>query len=171
MAAMLVGFGLSLMMLAGTAADPLADKAIPELPRAELLAALQAAEQVIVFSLDPARDTHIDNRCQGHCYWNWTVLGHGVLETDRGRATVIDELSAWLESDSTTTAACFNPRHGVRVHAAGEVYDFVVCFECLDTWVYRDGKRIGTVHADRSPAAWDRLLVMLGLAATDPYSP
>lgn len=48
-----------------------------------------------------------------------------------------------LERDSrpwkTNPAACFIPRHGIRVVISGVVFDLQMCYECNQARFYRDG--------------------------------
>ncbi|RYG36758.1 hypothetical protein EON81_08790 [bacterium] len=56
----------------------------------------------------------------------------------------------WLRSllpktGSAASAACFFPRHALRVKKDGSVYDFLVCVSCGSTHVYNGTQRIATL--------------------------
>ena len=47
--------------------------------------------------------------------------------------------------------ACFSPRHGIRVTRHGRVTDVVICFECRQVRVYRDGHSVASFLTSASP--------------------
>lgn len=46
---------------------------------------------------------------------------------------------------------CFNPRHCIRLTKGGVVTDLVICFECEQAQVWRDGKCIDQWTTNASP--------------------
>ena len=59
---------------------------------------------------------------------------------------------------------CFNPRHGIRVTRAGQVTDFVICFECRWLRIHRDGKPVASVPiAPSAEPTFDAALQQAGL--------
>ena len=68
-------------------------------------------------------------------------------------------------------AACFNPRHGIRVKAKDAVFDFVICFECNSVAVFRNEKRTGSFGITGQPGALNRLLTAAKNLADKGISP
>ena len=67
--------------------------------------------------------------------------------------------------------SCFTPRHAVRVTREGVATDFLICFECRQVVVERDGKEISDFVISPSPkAVFDDVLRKAGmpLASNEP---
>jgi hypothetical protein len=61
-------------------------------------------------------------------------------------------------------AACFNPRHGIRASREGKTIDLVICFECLQVYVYAEEGRQGSFLTTSSPQpVFDQVLREAGV--------
>ncbi len=125
--------------LAWSAENKLPDKA---------RAILAKADQIELYSLDPV--TPVKKGAQG--FHDWTVLGKTVLKGDAGKRLVA-ALEKGIAENKGEAARCFQPRHGIRATAKGKTVDLVICFECLQVYVYYDKteKRDQTVLTTGSP--------------------
>ncbi|MBM3991405.1 MAG: hypothetical protein FJ298_10430 [Planctomycetes bacterium] len=94
------------------------------------LAALRECESMEIFAIDPhsAFDGPIEgaDRLRG-C----RVLARAKVELGADRAALACLVAEGLSASDGTVAACFLPRHGVRVETAGKAHEIVVCYECL----------------------------------------
>ena len=79
--------------------------------------------------------------------------------------SVIDPLGgSWFVESLTTRYRCFNPRHGIRVTSGGVTTDLLICFECKEAVVFRDGQRVADWTTGRSPQAdFDEALRQAGV--------
>lgn len=119
-------------------------------------AALDKPDSVVLYSLEPWERE--DNKG----FHSYKVLG--TLAPDRGAArTVIAEFRKALAYDSKG-AACFDPRHGLRVRSNGHTFDFLLCYDCGAMRVLRDGKAIESHEASGNAAVLNKLLTAAGVA-------
>lgn len=102
---------------------------------------IATAESVTLYSLDGRDPGETDD--ERHPKRGETLHGYGVLgSTTVGKADrrrVADALNRGLQDSEI--AACFLPRHAIRIESNGSQTDFVICFECLQYSIYVDGKR------------------------------
>jgi len=98
-------------------------------------------------------------------YYNHAILGRVAIADRATRERLNSELAAGARLSDGRVMACFNPRHAIRVTGAdGVVTDVVICFECRQVQVRRDGKQIGWFPTDASPqAAFDEVLRRAGV--------
>ena len=61
-------------------------------------------------------------------------------------------------------AACFIPRHGIRMTSGRDTVDLVICFECLSVNVYVNDKREKGFLTTRDPQpTFDAVLKAAGV--------
>ena len=58
------------------------------------------------------------------------ILGKTVIESATDRARMVESIVNGIHNWDGRIAACFEPRHGVRVSGEGGSYDFLICFAC-----------------------------------------
>jgi hypothetical protein len=139
-------FTLLAMLLAGGGVRG-ADKEnkIPE----DLLAILEKADQFELFSLSPDRP---DEKPKD-AFHDWRVLGKTTVKDAEARKKLVAAFKKGVAENEGVAAACFNPRHGLRVKHDGKTADFVICFECFQVQAFLGDKQAkGFLVAD-SPAA------------------
>ncbi|MEX2560174.1 MAG: hypothetical protein WD403_09685, partial [Pirellulales bacterium] len=69
---------------------------------------------------------------------NYPVLGKVIVENAKERSDLIRELKDAMAKQETQSD-CFWPRHAIRVTSNAEVTDYLICFECSNVWVFREG--------------------------------
>jgi len=112
---------------------------------------IATAESVTLYSLDGFGAGEFDYEKHpppGGTLHGFGVLGSTTIEEADGRR-VAAALNRGLQDSEA--AACFLPRHAVRVESDGSQTDFVICFECLQYSVYVDGKRTDHGLIDETP--------------------
>lgn len=116
------------------------------LPEAAAVA-LRVGSRFELFSIDPMAGKP-ESEADG--FHGFSILGSTrVIQADQ---TLLSKaLIAGVEENNNSVAACFAPRHGIRVHHKDEVYDFLICFECLQIYWYTDGEKQPTMLVSRSP--------------------
>lgn len=99
---------------------------------------------------------------------------YAAVELDRVSRTQVARAIEAAQSDAV--AACFEPRHGLRVVNAEETLDLVICFQCLQIAVYRTDatgpfQPVGVLPITGEPSAlFNRLLEENGVTPpTDPF--
>ncbi|MBL8803929.1 MAG: hypothetical protein JNN27_18135 [Planctomycetes bacterium] len=102
----------------------------------ERLNPLDGAARVELYALrpEPARLAPAGDRTRE--FHGYEVLGEAAL-TDPALATQLARLiSRGVAENDGSAALCFNPRHGVRVVRDGHTLDLVICYECMQIYVY-----------------------------------
>jgi len=83
-----------------------------------------------VLSLDPdGGETSPD------AFHEFKVLGRTTVKDEVRRAVAAAVLKGVADSNGNV-GRCFEPRHGLHVVYDGRVYDFVICFHCLQIRVF-----------------------------------
>lgn len=117
---------------------------------------LRNAPTLELFSLDPVIRDKMDGSTTFH---GWKVLGSAKLPAGNQRDFLIDALEIGIAEHDGTVAACFDPRHGVRVTYEGKQHDFVICFHCFQAEWYIDDVKTEGFLLSRSPQpTFDKLL-------------
>jgi hypothetical protein len=125
-----------------------------EIPKDARLA-LEQADSFELFSLSPDRpEKPLKDGFQG-----WKILGKTSVKDKEVRKKLVTAFEQGIEQMDGLPAACFNPRHGLRVTRKGKTVDYVVCFECLQVAVCdgEDHKAPLRINASPEPL-FDRIL-------------
>jgi len=96
------------------------------------------AETFELYSLDP----DVDPGARGdkaETFHGWKILGKTGIKEPAVRKKLVDALRLAAEDNAGAVAACFIPRHGLRLTAGKEIVDLVICFQCLRIQVYVNG--------------------------------
>jgi hypothetical protein len=107
----------------------------------EILDALRAPDKMTIYSLDPSDygKEAASQKVFKTRYFDYAVLGSTILEDDKVRkqigAALIEETGF-----GSATFCGFVPHHGVRVHSGRLTMDYVICFDCRDIHLHRNGK-------------------------------
>lgn len=118
-----------------------------EMPK-EAKEAFQKAAEFDLYSLDPSPEGRNDKSPER--FHGWKVLGKIALKGDTAR-TIHDAIEKGREDSDGKVAACFNPRHGVRIVQDQKTFDLVICFECLSAEVYEGDKQLGSFLTTSTP--------------------
>src|SRR5437762_2765392 len=86
---------------------------IPDAPRA----ILEQAGQIELLSLDPARQKEKPK----DDFHGWKVLGKTIVKDATVCQRLVAALKKGVRDNKGIAAACFNPRHGIRVVHQGKV--------------------------------------------------
>lgn len=117
---------------------------------AELEAMLEKGERFELLSIRPARIEKTDGAFHFH---GWEVLGRTWVKDPALRKKLVAAFRTGVEENPGIGAACFRPRHGIRVVERGKTTDFIICFECYQVQVYADDRPQKSVLVTRSPEA------------------
>ena len=123
------------------------------------LAALEHGETFEILSLEPG--THWQSNVKFHGY---KVLGQTTITNDQTRAELVAALKKGVEENKGASGNCFKPRHGIRVNYKGSPVDFVICFECLQVYVFSEGQERNKFLVTKSPEpVFNRVLIGAGI--------
>jgi hypothetical protein len=107
----------------------------------ELGKALDAPASVILYSIQPSTWPH-------GSFYHFSVLGHVELHGDQASQAIKEfrnsavNMMAGVWSDERIDNCVISPRHALRVVSEGHTYDFLLCYECHQLEVFRDGKEV-----------------------------
>jgi hypothetical protein len=136
---MLRYFSVAVTWLALSIAGPLTIAAEePNKIPSDLQTALEKAEQFELLSISPDRL----KEKPADAFHGWKVLGKTTVK-DAVRQKLVTDFKKGVEANKGIVAACFNPRHGIRVTHGGKTADFVICFECYQVQAYVGDKPVG----------------------------
>jgi hypothetical protein len=99
---------------------------------------LTKADTFEVYSLDPTREPKEEDKREAakDKFHGWKVLGKTAVKGEDARKRLADALRQGAEDNGGVAAACFIPRHGVRLKAGDKTIDLVICFQCLSVQVF-----------------------------------
>jgi hypothetical protein len=109
------------------------------------LRGLERAESFDLYSLEPFTnpDTYEmdqDPNGPGERLHGWRVLGKTTVADAATRGAVLTALKEAMERKGMD-AKCHYPRHAIRWQHYGKTFDLLICFECGNYQIYRDGQR------------------------------
>ena len=126
------------VIVASARADQEPDNVIP----VDFEAALEHAEEAYLVSIDRPKESRGFELPKLDEY---VVLGQTKLSIeDRGR--LAEELRLAVKDWEGAAAGCFKPRHRLRLIHHGATYEFVVCFECSNAELYKNGKIVSMLY-------------------------
>jgi hypothetical protein len=120
------------------------------------------ATQFTLYSLDPSRSPD-EKKPASERFHGWPVLGKLEVTDPADRKKLLDALDAGIKASDGTVAACFNPRHGIRAVKGGDTIEYVICFECLQVEIHKNGKRESKLTTDDPAEVFNDYLVKAGL--------
>lgn len=124
---------------------------------------LDKAETFEVYSLDPGQKMDKEG------FHGWKVLGKTEIKDEAKRKRLGDALRVAAEDNFGMVAACFIPRHGIRLKGGGKTVDLVICFQCLSVQVFVDDKQEkGFLTTGEPQAAFDTILKAAGIKLPKP---
>ncbi len=96
--------------------------------------ALEKSKDFIFYSITP------------HDYDKKHLYGHGIrgqinITDKKIRLQLTNHLYYSIDKSDGATAACFNPHHAIRVIYKNITWDWIICFECERTYIYKSGKK------------------------------
>lgn len=132
--------------------------------RREPITMINAPEQLVLYSLHPAKRTSDETDKIGEMFQGWRVLGKIEITEPEKQTKLLGAFKDAIARRPDSGARCFNPRHGLRILEKGKTLEYVVCFECSWFEEYADGVRQPkrTLNSDVQPT-FDKLLTDAGI--------
>ena len=125
---------------------------------AEVIRALRSSEKATLYSLEPWEKPAANDRTL-HRY---KILGQADLDRSQTRAAIA-EFEAVVSGWNGLVAMCFDPRHGIRVTLGGASYDLLLCYECNQLYVYKDGQLVTRLGASGSAKTLNAMFLALNV--------
>jgi hypothetical protein len=120
---------------------------------------LEKAGEIELYSLDPSERGVKDG------FHGWKVLGKTTVKDAETVKKLAAAFKKGVEENKGIAAACFNPRHGIRLTHDGKTVDLVICFECYSVQEFVADKQGKGCLVTRSPQpAFDKVLKDAGVA-------
>jgi len=121
--------------------------------------ALRHGQSFELFSLSPVRmEDKPSAEDASKRLHNWLILGKTELG-EEAQSDIANALFRGVKGNDGMVAGCFNPRHGIRVTHDNKVFDFVICFECMQVdWFIDDEEQDGFLTTDSPQATFNRIL-------------
>ena len=142
---------LALVMASVSARAAEKENKIPE----DLRAILEKSEQFELLSLSP----ELLQEKPKDGFHGWKVLGTTTVKDAETRQKLVVAFKKGVEENKGVAAACFQPRHGIRVTHDGKTVEFVICFECFHVRAFAGDKdRKGFFITNSPQAAFDGVL-------------
>jgi hypothetical protein len=120
---------------ARTASEDAPENAVPD----EVLTILREGEPLELVSLH--HDDLYEFQEGDEKLIHWKVLGRTTIDEDDTRRRLIAALERGVAKHDGSVARCFWPRHAFSTTYDGHRYDILVCFQCYQVEVYRDGEK------------------------------
>jgi hypothetical protein len=100
--------------------------------------ALQSADEVILYSLDPEEIPHVrpgetpfPPGYLAKLFNRWRILGQAQIEDPSERRRLVDSLCQGVADHPSTIELCFCPRNGLRfLRKRSQILDVTICFQC-----------------------------------------
>lgn len=108
----------------------------PKLP-ADFESALMSASTATLYSIQPYGGPDVPELdFHGH-----HQLGHLDLQGAQAKEAISTVREAISSGKANTYSMCvINPRHGLRIVSQGNTYDFLICYECRQLEIFKNGK-------------------------------
>jgi hypothetical protein len=97
---------------------------------------LRDGEQFTIYTLLPHLGPKGQPDPEKPAFHGYTITGEARIREAAAQTAILDTLLDAVSASDGRVAACFNPRHGIRVFHQGRFLDLVICYECLHLRVY-----------------------------------
>jgi len=131
----------------------------------EVANALHAARSASLYSLEPWAEPG-DTAPKLH---GFKILGKATISGD-DYLTAVREFESSVSRGENAMAACFDPRHALRVRSGRHSYDLLLCYACHLLYIYRDGKILASLGAGGSGKALNLLLTTKRVQISTSYN-
>lgn len=155
---------LLVLSVAGCASDSSSDP-VPRFDIPEAQAKIfQEADTWTLVATDP-RAPNVDEIPEEN-FHGYRILGQVDVSDVDLRAELVRELNAGIRANDGRVAACFDPRHALRATTDEGTAELLICFACLQIYVYDgpEGERTKSVLTSETPKhAFTRIFESQGL--------
>lgn len=128
-----------------------------------------ASESLTLYSIDgndrvkPDNPQDTDDTKSREVFHEFPVLGKLEITDHDQRIQIMKSLQSAMDRSDGTMAKCFWPRHGIRVVDKVQTVDYVICFECMQLEIHRDGKETRKAVVRDPQDEWNQILAKAGV--------
>jgi hypothetical protein len=97
--------------------------------------------QLYLYSLDPLKRQEVVHD-DPNVFYGFPILGKVEIRPFGEKEALLKAFIQGVKESNGVVAACFEPRHGLRMIQGDQKTDFVICYTCLSIDVYG----FGSVH-------------------------
>jgi hypothetical protein len=144
---------ISILALAATGALQAATPAPNVIPD-EALQVLSSPNKATFYSLEPWERPKPGSKN----FHSYKILGKTDLEP-KAEQVVANAFQKAVADWDGRIAMCFDPRHALQISSGGHTYDFLLCYNCHQLYIYKDDKLLASLGAAGSPKFLNGLLV------------
>jgi hypothetical protein len=127
--------------------------------------ALHESRSAVLYSLEPW-SPHANPKPALH---GFKILGKKRIDGAAYKVAV-GEFEAAVGRWDDRMAACFDPRHAIRVASGGHEFEFLLCYACHQMEVYRDGEKVAVLGAAGSSKPLNALLAAAKLPISQSFN-
>ena len=88
-----------------------------------------AASRVVLYSLEPT-DRHGYATHNKRVFHGFGIIGRAEIRDSAERRALLRALAQGVRKPPDMVAACFNPRHALRIEEGSRIVELTICFEC-----------------------------------------
>lgn len=99
----------------------------------------------------------------GKHFRGYEVLGKIEVSDLSTRQKIVKAIEDGIAESDGTVASCFWPRHGVHVVTNGRAVDYVICYECLQAYIFSDEGNTGKPTTSTHQAVLTEPLAAAGI--------
>ena len=128
-------------------------------------ATIPTPDELTLYAIDGVVNPPTSFASDAKHFRGYEILGKVEITDPQSRREIMTAVLAGISESDGTVASCFWPRHGVRVVTDGKAVDYVICYECLQAYIFSEGgqtwERTASAHqailTDRLTAAGIKL--------------
>jgi hypothetical protein len=127
---------------------------------------LDDPDRFVLYALDPHQERDNSGKVipTGDAFHSYPVLGKTEVQDKAEQSRLWGALRQAAADNHGMAANCFIPHHGLHVESNGRSVEMVICFHCLQVYVYLEGET-KTVYIMNTPlSAFDAVLREAGIA-------
>lgn len=135
---------------------PPENKVVPNRYKPQDLAPFMEAETWTLFALDPmdfehkekwaiAKGTKPPEPPKAGLFYGYEILAQREMTDPAPLRTALQDLDLAGQHWEGAVAGCFNPRHGIHLTKAGHLHEILLCYECGEAILIRNGQGVGNI--------------------------
>lgn len=110
----------------------------------------RSVQSVVLYSLEPSSPNG-NAKPDARAFHGHAILGELPINDPAQRKKLFAAFRRGVADHDGTLAACFTPRHGLRIVREKTTLDLVICFQCSQVKVYENGVPSETILISTSP--------------------
>lgn len=110
---------------------------------------LPTPDEMIIYSLDHLAEPGPKTNQEANVFMGYPVFGTVTIHDAGKRQELYSRLHENINRRNVEIAACFWPRHGVRLKFGNRVIDYALCFQCSNYRKAENGQsESGSIQGD-----------------------